>query len=295
MDTITILFGLGVGILVGTTGMGGGSIMTPLLILALGVNPVVAIGTDLAYAAVTKTVGGIRHIKAKSVDFGIVLWLAAGSVPGALIGVWSLHKLEDALGTKFDKVILYTLAAALLITAVAVLYMALSTKEREERETFEFSLGSKVGTVLFGLVIGVVLGVTSAGSGSLIAVGLIIAYRLTPIRVVGTDVAHAALLLWFAAAGHAFAGNIDYGLAANILIGSVPGVWFGASIANRLPSNGLRPLLGIVLLAAGLGLLTKAGTKMPPEVILLVPAVTGLALWPLIARRNRSVQAVASA
>ena len=290
MDWQPILFGLGVGILVGATGMGGGSIMTPLLILVMGVNPVVAIGTDLAYAAVTKTVGGIRHIKAKSVDFGIVLWLAAGSVPGALGGVWVLHKVERALGTEFDKIIMVSLACALFLTSAAVLWYALFNRSRNERETVALTLRGQLGTVLFGLVIGVVLGVTSAGSGSLIAVGLIIAYRLTPIRVVGTDVAHAALLLWFAAAAHAIAGNVDYGMAGTILIGSVPGVWMGASLATRVPAQGLRVLLGIVLLAAGLGLLAKSGLGVPPEAILGVPAAAGLVIASAVAGRNRFSQ-----
>ncbi|MCX6388007.1 MAG: sulfite exporter TauE/SafE family protein [Solirubrobacterales bacterium] len=290
MDPVIILFGLGVGILVGATGMGGGSIMTPLLIIVMGVNPVVAIGTDLAYAAVTKTVGGIRHIKARSVDFRIVIWLAFGSIPGALAGVWALHRLENVLGASFDKVILLTVAAALLLTSGAVMFFALTSKQRQERETVDLTSGGKAGTVLFGLVIGIVLGVTSAGSGSLIAVGLIVAYRLTPLRVVGTDVAHAALLLWFAAAAHAIAGNVNYGMAGTILIGSVPGVWFGASIATRLPAGALRPLLGLVLLAAGLGLITKAGLKLPPEVILGVPLAVAIVFGSYMAGRARGLK-----
>jgi len=278
MDPIIVLFGLGVGILVGTTGMGGGSIMTPLLILVVGTSPVTAIGTDLAYAAVTKTVGGWRHLKAKTVDMGVVLWLAVGSVPGALIGVWVLHRLESALGANFDTVILWLLAGALLLTSGAVLYRALFVADAagRERETVQFTRRGKIGTVVFGLTIGIVLGVTSAGSGSLIAVGLIIAYRLTPLRVVGTDVAHAALLLWFAAAAHMLSGNVDFALAANILVGSVPGVWLGVHFATRLPAQGLRPLLGVVLLAAGLGLITKAGAEIPAAAIVGAPLAVGV-------------------
>ena len=277
MDPLIILFGLGVGFLVGTTGMGGGSIMTPLLILVVGTSPVTAIGTDLAYAAVTKTVGGWRHLKAKTVDMGVVIWLAVGSVPGALVGVWLLNRLERSLGANFDKVILWMVAGALLLTAAAVLYRALFVHDAHGREveTFEFSRRSKIHTIVFGALIGVVLGTTSAGSGSLIAVGLIIAYRLTPIRVVGTDVAHAALLLWFAAAAHVFSGNVDFGLAANILVGSVPGVWLGVHFATRLPAQGLRPLLGVVLLAAGLSLVVKAGAQIPPAVVIFAPLSVG--------------------
>lgn len=287
MDPLIILFGLGVGILVGTTGMGGGAIMTPLLILVVGTSPVTAIGTDLVYAAVTKTVGGWRHLKAKTVDMGLVLWLAVGSVPGALVGVWLLGRLERSLGANFDNVILWMLAAALLLTAAAVIYRALFVHDAHGREvdTFTLTRRSKLGTVLFGAVIGVVLGTTSAGSGSLIAVGLIIAYRLTPIRVVGTDVAHAALLLWFAAAAHVYAGNVDFALAGNILVGSVPGVWLGVHLATRLPAQGLRPLLGVVLLAAGLSLIVKAGVSIPPAVVVGTPLGVG-ALAYLVHRRR---------
>lgn len=288
MELQLIAFGLGVGLLVGATGMGGGTIMTPLLILAMGVKPTIAIGTDLAYAAVTKTVGGIRHLRAGSVDVGIVLWLAVGSVPGALVGTWVLGKLERALGTSFEGAIMIALAATLFITAVAVLWFHLTRGSRSERETFEFSWSSKIGTVIFGLLIGIVLGVTSAGSGTLIAVGLILAYRLTPIRVVGTDVAHAAFLLWFAAGAHAVAGNVDYAMTGTLLLGSIPGVWIGAGIAQRLPSGSLRPLLAVVLVAAGLGLLAKAGAGfVTPPVILGAPAALGLALVAFTALRAR--------
>lgn len=286
-----VLFGLGVGILVGATGMGGGSIMTPLLILALGVKPTVAIGTDIAYAAVTKTVGGWRHLKARSVDLGIVAWLAVGSIPGALAGTWALGIVERALGAEFETTIMVALAITLFLTAGAVLWFALGRKPVDEREEFTFSWSSRAGTVAFGLVIGMVLGVTSAGSGSLIAVGLIMAYRLSPLRVVGTDVAHAAVLLWFAAGAHALAGNVDYAMAGTILIGSVPGAWLGAGLARRLPAEALRLLLGVVLVAAGLGLLSKAGIgAMPPGMIVAIPLALGAAVGGFILARGRAAQ-----
>ncbi len=280
MDPIIVIFGLGVGILVGTTGMGGGSIMTPLLILVVGVNPALAIGTDLAYAAITKTVGGWRHLLAKTVDLRLCMWLAAGSLPGALVGVWLLGRLERSLGASFDDTIMIVLAATLLLTAVAVLARSLFARDAAGRERESAALtkaGARAGTIAFGFVVGVVLGTTSAGSGALIALGLIVLFRLSPRRVVGTDVAHAALLLWVAAAGHMVAGNVDLALAANILVGSIPGVWLGVHFATRLPEQGLRPLLGVVLLAAGLGLLAKAGAGVPPAAILGVPAGAGLA------------------
>src|SRR4051794_26420786 len=160
MDPIVLLFGLGVGVLVGTTGIGGGSIMTPLLILVFGTKPAIAIGTDLAYAAITKTVGGWRHFKAKTVDMKISLWLAVGSVPGALGGVLVLNALEDAFGEEqFDDFILTAVAGALLITGIAVLWRALFINENRlrERATIDpMDRRHKVAAIVLGLSVGFV-------------------------------------------------------------------------------------------------------------------------------------------
>jgi uncharacterized membrane protein YfcA len=287
---LVILFGFCVGVLVGTTGVGGGSLMTPALILVFGTAPTTAIGTDLAYAAVTKTVGGWRHWRRGTVDTKLALWLAVGSIPGALGGVYVLHVLEDALGKdSFDDTLLTMVGAALLITAVAVLFRALVQHVKGERETIEpFETRHKVAAVLVGVSVGFILGLTSAGSGALIAVGLIMLYRLTPRRVVGTDVFHAALLLWVASIAHLVSGNVDLLLAGNILIGSIPGVWIGSGLATRvLPEGALRPALGTVLLAAGLALFNKAGFDYPIYVIFLVPAVVALGFTALHFSRER--------
>jgi uncharacterized membrane protein YfcA len=289
---LVILFGFMVGILVGTTGVGGGSLMTPALILVFGTAPTTAIGTDLAYAAVTKTVGGWRHLRSGTVDMKIALWLAVGSLPGALGGVWVLHVLEDALGKdKFDDTLLTMVGAALLVTAVAVLARALFVRIKRERDTVDpFELRHKVAAVLTGLVVGFVLGLTSAGSGALIAVALIIGYRLKPRRVVGTDVFHAALLLWVASIAHFVSGNVDLLLAGNILLGSIPGVWIGSGLATTLPEGTLRPALGTVLLAAGLALLNKAGLDFPIYVIFLAPAVVAAGITALHFGRERAAR-----
>jgi len=273
------LFGFGVGVMVGTTGVGGGSLMTPALILVFNTQPRIAIGTDLAYAAVTKTLGGWRHLKNRTVDMTIALWLAVGSVPGALGGVYVLHLLEKALGkSSFDDLILELVAAALLLTGVTVLARSL-WKAPDDRQTVDpFELKHKVGAVSIGLSVGFVLGLTSAGSGSLIAVGLLLFYRLSPRRVVGTDVFHAAILLWVAATAHVVSGNVDFGLAGNILVGSLPGVWIGSALSIRLPEGGLRPTLGVVLLAAGLALLNRSGVGFPVFLIFAGPAAVGALL-----------------
>jgi hypothetical protein len=282
--------------MVGATGMGGGSLMTPLLILVFGIKPVLAIGTDLAYGAVTKTLGGWRHLRQGTVDLRISAWLAVGSIPGALVGVWLLDWLERALHQSFDSTILGLVAGALLMAGTLLFGRALFMRRVAERErtTIDLQARHKAALVVLGVVVGFVLGITSAGSGALIGIGLIIAFRLTPRRVVGTDVFHAAVLLWVASLAHLASGNVDLGLAANILIGSLPGVLIGARVAMRAPEGALRTALGIVLLASGVALLAKAGVAVPTAVLVVVPAgLTAFAVG-LHVHRARRARAAAS-
>src|SRR3954452_12439240 len=290
MDPLIIIFGFGVGILVGTTGIGGGSLMTPILILVFGFKPTTAIGTDLAYGAVTKTVGGFRHWRQKTVDFGLSTWMAFGSVPAAVAGVYVLHLLEDALGKGFDNVILIAVAGALLLTGIVILArLLLPSSGKGERHTTPLERRHKIAAVVLGGSVGFVLGITSAGSGSLIAVGLIMLFRLVPQRVVGTDVFHAAILLWAAAIAHVIAGNVDFVLAANILLGSIPGVWVGSGLTMRLPVGVMRATLACVLVGAGLALLQKADVGIPPAVIIGVPVVIGALAGIINRARNTTV------
>ena len=288
MDVALIGFGLGVGILVGMTGIGGGSLMTPLLILVFGVKPITAVGTDLAYAAVTKTVGGYKHWRQNTVDLRLSTWMALGSVPAAVGGVFVLDLLERATGRDFDDLLLTILAAALLITGVATLVRAfLKRLHDRERALIPMDTRHKVAAVTLGVLVGFVLGVTSAGSGALIAVGLILLFRLVPTRVVGTDVFHAAILLWAAALAHVVAGNVDFALAGNILIGSVPGVWMGSHWSIRVPANVLRTTLAVVLIGAGTALLGKAGLGIPAIALVPFPlAVIALMMVTMIRERR---------
>ena len=287
MDFALIGFGLGVGILVGMTGIGGGSLMTPMLILVFGVTPITAIGTDLAYAAVTKTVGGFKHWRQKTVDVQLSSWMAIGSVPAAVGGVWVLDLLEDAAGRDFEDLLLAILAGALLLTGAATLVRAFLKRMHErERDTIKLERRHKVAAVVLGVCVGFVLGVTSAGSGALIAVGLILLFRLSPTRVVGTDVFHAAVLLWAAGLAHVTAGNVDFGLAGTILIGSVPGVWLGSHWSVRVQPAVLRTTLAVVLIGAGLALLIKAGLDIPLIVIVPFP-VAGMVLLVVTMVRSR--------
>src|SRR5688500_18991403 len=199
MDPAIIFFGLGIGILVGMTGMGGASLMTPMLILVFGITPVTAIGTDIFYAAVTKTVGGYRHLKLKTVHRGIAFWLAVGSVPSAIAGVWVIELLQRTYGEDLDKLVLGMLGGALLVVGVATLLRSVFLKDViAERSSMHLYRRHIIAAILTGVTCGFVIGLTSAGSGTLIAIALIAIFQLTPRRVVGTDVFHAAVLLWAA-------------------------------------------------------------------------------------------------
>ncbi|MEA2420501.1 MAG: uncharacterized protein QOE60_2707 [Thermoleophilaceae bacterium] len=292
MDLAIIAFGLGVGVLVGMTGIGGGSLMTPMLILVFGVTPVTAIGSDLAYAAVTKTVGGYKHWRQHTVEARLSSWMAVGSVPAAICGVWVLGLVEDWAGRDFDDLLVTVLAIALLLTGAATLVRAfLKSMHERERDSIPMERRHKVAAVALGASVGFVLGVTSAGSGALIAVGLILLFRLSPQRVVGTDVFHAAILLWAAGLAHVSAGNVDFGLVGNILIGSIPGVWMGSHWSVRVNPAVLRTTLAVVLIGAGLALLIKAGLGLPLEVIVPFPVAVVVLLVVTMARSRRASKA----
>jgi uncharacterized membrane protein YfcA len=272
MDPIIVVFGFGIGMLIGMTGMGGGSLMTPLLILAFGVQPVTAVGTDIFYGAVTKTAGAWRHLKHHTVHRGIALWLAVGSVPMAIAGVWLIEILQHRYGEDdVNKVVLGMVASALLVVGVATLIRALFLRDViPERSAMHLYRRHIVAAIITGAVTGFVIGLTSAGSGTLIALVLIAVFRLTPQRVVGTDVFHAAILLWAAGLAHWIGGNVDLGLAANILVGSIPGVLIGSQLAVKVPTGFLRNALGLVLIASSIALITK---EHVPQAV-LIPSVT---------------------
>lgn len=295
LDPLIIAFGLGVGILVGLTGIGGGSLMTPLLVLFAGVQPVMAIGTDLAYGAVTKTLGGWRHLRSGTVDLGVSMWLAVGSVPGALLGVLAINAVHRRWGEAVDTWLLIGIAAALVIVGLATLYRALFMRAVSEREqhTVELTQRRKAQAIFTGLSLGLIVGATSVGSGALIGLVLIFLFRLTPHRVVGTDVFHGAILLWVAGLAHWASGNVDLGLMANILIGSVPGVLVGTHLIVKVPAHVLRPMLACVLLGSALGVLKKAGADVPAAAIVGVPALTGVLAWWLY-RRNAATSATSA-
>lgn len=273
MDPAIVLFGFGIGLLVGMTGMGGASLMTPMLILVFGVSPVTAIGTDILYAAVTKTVGGIQHLRAGTVHKGLAFWMAVGSVPAALAGVGVIEYLKDSVGEdQLDGIIFGILGATLLVVGIATALRTIFIPDViKERYALHLQRRHIIAAVATGLTTGFVIGLTSAGSGTLIAIILIAVFRLVPQRVVGTDIFHAAVLLWAAGIAHFGAGNVDLSLVGTILLGSIPGVLVGGKIAFRSGKNLLRGALSVVLIASGITLITKGDG---PVVMVTIAAVT---------------------
>jgi uncharacterized membrane protein YfcA len=294
MDPAIVIFGLGIGVLVGMTGMGGGSLMTPLLILIFGIQPTTAIGTDIFYSAVTKTVGGWRHLRMKTVNMELVKWLAFGSVPAAVGGVAIVSILQDHIGeNRLDSLVYAVLGGTLLMVGIITLTRALILRNLvDERDRFDVERRHKVAAVLIGATTGFVIGITSAGSGTVIAILLIAVYRLAPRKVVGTDVFHAAVLLWAAGLAHWIGGNVDFVLAANILIGSVPGVVVGAALSGKAPQGFIRTALGVVLVGSGIVTIQKGDPTVWPIAALVAAIGLGAILAaPRILHKRREREA----
>lgn len=268
MDPVIIIFGFAVGALIGLTGMGGASLMTPLLILVFGVQPVTAVGTDIFYGAVTKTVGGWRHLRQGTVHRAIAFWLAVGAVPATAGGVWLIEFIQRTYGEQdLNNLVLGALGATLLVVGVATVLRSLFFVDvMPERHAMHLYRRHVIAAIVTGVITGFIIGLTSAGGGTFVAIALITIFRLTPQRVVGTSIFQAAVVLWAAGVAHWVGGNIDFGLAGNILIGSVPGVIVGSHISVRVPQGFLRNALGVVLCGSAVVLITK---EHVPEMILL--------------------------
>lgn len=250
MDVMVSLAGLGVGFLVGVTGVGGGAIMTPLLIFGFGVSPVVAVGTDLFYAAFTKLGGVWTHARQSTIDWRIVRRLASGSLPAALLTLLVLNSI-DVHTAELEGIITSTLGAALIISAGALLF-------RHFLRESHFSVAErwqKPATIAMGAVVGVLVTLTSVGAGALGAAALFWLYpRLRVASVVGTDLAHAVPLAALAGIGHWQLGSVDFSLLGALLVGSLPGVYLGSRFSASLPDRWLRPTLATLLLMIGIRL-----------------------------------------
>ncbi|MDN4056558.1 sulfite exporter TauE/SafE family protein [Massilia sp. YIM B02763] len=256
MSITYILSGFAVGLLVGMTGVGGGSLMTPLLTLLFGVNPSVAVGTDLAFASVTKSAGTITHRVRGTVQWHIVGRLCAGALPAALLATLALHRfgpLDAAIG----QVIRYSIAVSVLLTVVAILLrgrMLAWIHRHPQRQLRGRSLVAA--TVAAGAVLGVLVTVSSIGAGAIGATLLVMLYpSLQPAEVAGTDIAYAVPLTAIAAVGHWWLGSIDWMLLLTLLIGSLPGITLGSWAAKAVPERFLRGLLAMTLAGVAVKLL----------------------------------------
>lgn len=243
--------GFAVGLLVGMTGVGGGSLMTPLLVLLFGVHPATAVGTDLLYASITKSAGAAMHGYNKTVDWRVTGWLAVGSVPAALVTIWFL----SAVGQSHDtaKIISVALGYALLATAASFLLrrqiVDLAQKLRRAPRSPRWTVGMTIAT---GVVLGGVVTLSSVGAGALGITALILLYPHLPVvRVVGSDIAHAVPLTLAAGLGHWALGAVDWGMLVSLLIGSIPGILIGSMLAPRMPDALLRGVLAGVLMVVG--------------------------------------------
>lgn len=247
------LSGLLVGLLVGLTGVGGGSLMTPLL-LAFGVHPTTAVGTDLLYAAVTKTVGTAMHHAGDTVDWKIVRRLALGSVPATAVALYGLSHF-GVQSKEVTETIKFVLGVGLLLTAVSIFlrrqiaeFVASRFGEPNDRQATAM-------TVISGVVLGILVSLSSVGAGAVGVTVLILLYPKIPlVRIVGSDIAHAVPLTLVAGTGHWLLGDVNFGLMGSLLIGSIPGIVAGSWLARRLPEMGLRPALATVLLVVGANL-----------------------------------------
>ena len=251
MDWIAIVSGFGVGAIVGMTGVGGGSLMTPLLLSVFKLHPAVAIGTDLWFACITKTAGSAAHHNAGHVDWRVTRLLLAGSIPASLATVALMHFTGITKG--WASALTFSLGIALLLTAVTVAYKQVWQRVGLKLERWLPEHRKPMLTVLCGLVLGVLVSLSSIGAGAIGATLIMLLYpRLGSHRVVGTDIAHAVPLTLVAGIGHATLGHVDWTLLGALLIGSIPGIWLGAQLTRKMPEKIVRALLCVSLVTAGL-------------------------------------------
>lgn len=253
MELAYTLAGFSVGAIVGLTGVGGGSLMTPLLVLLFGFHPSVAVGTDLLYASVTKAGGTVAHKLRGTVDWSISGALAAGSLPAALLTLFALHHfLPGGIGAAAN-VISVALGVALILTSLALVFRHRLQRLSLSRQGAEpGAIRTRVLTVLTGAVLGVLVSISSVGAGALGVTALFFLYpRLPTAKIVGSDIAHAVPLTLVAGIGHWWLGSVDWALLASLLVGSLPGIWLGSQLSARLPEKFLRSALALMLVLVG--------------------------------------------
>ena len=275
MDYRISIVGLFIGFLVGLTGMGGGSLLAPIMILVFRIPPVWAVGTDIAYSTVTKALGSVVHIRQKNVNFKVALWLACGSVPATFLSVSLVQYIRKHYGTVVNGIILHTLGFTLLLVAVLLVLKPLimhrldqkrieTQKQAASKGEMELTKRSNrwekwyrpLVTALVGAFVGFLVGLTSVGSGTLIIVSMAFLFpRLTAKELVGTDIFQAFMLLAAGAIAYLSAGTINWPIVGMLLIGSLPGVFLGSKLSKFIPDRYMRPVLATVLVISGLKLI----------------------------------------
>src|SRR5262245_10855063 len=250
------LTGLLIGVLVGLTGMGGGALLTPILVILFGFKPTYAVGTDILHGAVFKTFGAVRHRRLGTVHARLTFWMFLGSGPMSLLGVYAAGRLEDAYGEGVQSAEAYAIGAALVLGAIGlVLKTFLKRGVQPSNAPFILQNRDRVIAVAIGATFGFIVGLTSVGSGTFFGLVMVMVYPLTVAKIVGTDIFHAAALLWVAGIGHLAQGNVDLHAMAWLLLGSVPGIWIASRFTIRLPDDALRLGLAGVLALSGVKLL----------------------------------------
>jgi len=280
------LAGLAVGILVGMTGMGGGSLMTPILILLFGFDPKTAVGTDILHGAVFKSFGAVRHRMLGTVHARLALWMLLGSAPMSLVGV----QIASGFGDGADSVMGKIVGAALILGGLGFVAKTFLSGKADDAP-FLLVTRDKVIAVTIGALCGFVVGLTSVGSGTFFGLAMLLIYPLTARKIVGTDVFHAAALLWVAGASHLLHGNVDLHAMAWLLVGSIPGVLLGSQMSIKIPDTALRIGFAVVLILSGIKLVGVPQASLIIAISLALGTVALAVYWvrTLLARRAEPV------
>lgn len=256
--------GFVVGVLIGMTGVGGGALMTPLLILVFGIQPTTAVGTDIAYATITKTFGSLEYVRRGQVNFPYVRWLLVGSIPTALLAIFVLTPWFEELGVDIERMTTQALGGMLLLVGVLSILehrffegrlrdSPIIRSEAVQRRYKEPIL------VVGGMIIGLCVGMTSVGSGAILMAVLLLVSELGLLVLIGTDLVHATILLAAAGGAHFIRGHVEIPIVVSLLIGSLPGIWIGARLAQRVPTTPLRYALSALLIVTGVKLISAGG------------------------------------
>jgi uncharacterized membrane protein YfcA len=269
------LAGLLVGVLVGMTGMGGGSLMTPILILLFGFDAKTAVGTDILHGAVFKSFGAVRHRMLGTVHARLVLWMLLGSAPLSLLGV----EVANAVGGGGTDLLQRLVGAALIVGGVGFLVKTFVHGTGSSDAPFLLARRDKLIAVAVGASCGFVVGLTSVGSGTFFGLAMLFAYPLTAQKIVGTDLAHAAALLWIAGSAHLLHGSVDVHAMTWLLVGSIPGVLIGSQMSIRVPDRALRIAFAIVLILSGIKIVGTPQATLVIAITLGVVILGGIAWW----------------